>query len=649
MKKTVLALAFFYLSLLNFSFAQSIHFGKVTVEELNSTMYEKDSSASAAILYDGGESIFNYLENYGFRLETKRTIRVKIYNKAGYDWGDISIPLYKEDIHRAEIIKDVKGYVYNLENGMIRRDELDKKDIYEENVSEKWRNIKFALPNIKEGTVLEYSYTVVSPFLFKPDDWVFQYNIPVRWSEYTLTVPAFYEYMILRQGYFDLAVNEMKLMEHKHQLGSYTYNNMKYHWAMKDIPAYRDEQFMTTREDYIAKMMFQLSKVNYPGRHVKDYMTTWPQLAKDLAELTDFGKNIKKNDTKEIVSSLTNGWNSEKEKALAIYKHILQNYAWNEKFGFSPSLTLKQLLKEKQGNCTDINLLLLNMLKQAGIEANPVLLSTRNHGKITTKFPLIDQFNYTIVFAHLDGQGMLLDATDPDLPFGMISEACMNGYGFIVEEGLKEERWINLTQQGLHFLDFYIDLKYDEEETAFIAQVRENYKEYAALQARKIYRKDKEKLYHFSTLEEYEVQHLEDKDKPLSISYSTTYPVDVLGDLVYISPFVMAEEENPFNSPERYFPVDYGLRKGVRTYFNLIIPEGYELEEWPEDTELKLDDAVSFVVKSQRNHNHFQVVSLLQIHKTTIPVEQYKALRTLYTEMLSKQMEKIVLRKTATE
>lgn len=630
--------------------AQEISFGRISAEELYDEFYEKDSSASAAILYDHGKSNFRHLDGHGFRVETTRTIRIKIYNQAGSGWGNVVIPMYRDGFNRTETIRDIKGYVYNLENGMIKRDELAKEDIYEEDVSDKWRHVKFAFPKVKAGTVIEYQYTIISPFLFKLEDWEFQQDIPVQWSEYVLTVPAFYEYMILKQGYFELEIQDAKSMNDDQRLGSYTYDNVRYHWAMKDIPAYQEEKYMTTRDDYIAKIIFQLSKVNYPGQHVRDYMTSWPKLVEDLMKLTDFGKNIKKNNTKDIVESITVGLGTEKEKATAIYEYVTQNFAWNKKNSYAPSSSLNQLLKDKSGNCTDINLLLLNMLKRAEIEAHAVLLSTREHGKITTSFPLIDQFNYTIVFAQLDGQGVLLDATSQDLPFGMISEACLNGYGLVANEDAQDEQWIDVGQQGVYFADIFCQLKYDEERKSLIAQVKESYREYAALSARKLYQEDQDQLYQLKDMEELKIENSEDKTKPFSLSYTAPYPAEDLGDLVYIDAFMMIDEENPFNAPKRFYPVDFGYRMAVKYNFSFIIPEGYSLEEWPQDINLKLEDgSITYITKSNHTFNTLQITSLFQISKTMIDADQYQNLRKLYADMLSKQMEKIVLKKTETE
>ncbi|MDF9796193.1 transglutaminase-like putative cysteine protease [Catalinimonas alkaloidigena] len=630
--------------------AQEITFGRISAEELHDEFYDKDSSASALILYDHAKSNFRHLENHGFRVETTRTVRIKIYNQAGSGWGNVVVPLYQDGYNRTETVRDIKGYVYNLENGMIQRDELDKKDIFEEDVSEKWHHVKFAFPKVKASTVVEYQYTLVSPFLFKLEDWEFQHDIPVQWSEYVLTVPAFYEYMILKQGYFDFEIQDARSLNDEQRLGSYTYDNVRYHWAMKDVPAYQEEEYMTTRDDYIAKIIFQLSKVNYPGKHVKDFMTTWPKLVEDLMKLTYFGKNIKKNNTREIVQSLTEGLGSEKDKATAIYEYVTQNFAWNKKNSYAPSTSLNQLLKDKSGNCTDINLLLLNMLKKAEIEAHAVLLSTRQHGKITTSFPLIDQFNYTIVFAQIEGQGVLLDATRRDLPFGMINEACLNGYGLVANEDAKVEQWIDVGQQGVYFVDIYCQLKYDEERGSLTAQVKESFRDYAALRARKLYQEDEAQLYQLNDVQELKIEGAEVKSKPFSLSYTAPYPAEELGSLLYIDAFMMIDEGNPFNAPKRFYPVDFGHRMAVKYNFSFTVPEGYSLEEWPQDINLKLEDSsISYVSKSNFAFNTLQIVSLFQINKTMIGVDQYQDLRELYADMLSKQMEKIVLKKTESE
>ncbi|WKN30266.1 transglutaminase domain-containing protein [Porifericola rhodea] len=634
----------------NSTLAQSITFGKVTAEELRQTHYDKDSTAAAAVLYENGETSFQYLDNIGFRVVTEHTVRIKIYDKAAYEWGNVKIPLYNDGFNRTEVYRRLDGFVYNLENGMIQRDELEKEAVYEEDINEYWREIKFALPNIKEGCVLEYRYTVESPFLLKLDDWKFQRNIPVKWSEYRLTVPAFYQYMILKQGYFDLEIQEVELDKNEHHLGNYTYQNMKFHWAMKDLPAYEHEEYMTTREDYIAKVMFQLSKVNYPGRRVKDYMTNWPQLIEDLMDITHYGKNFKKDVTEDIVEELTASLTTEQAKAEAIYTYVQQNYAWNDRYAYAPSLTIRQFLKAKEGNSSDINALLLVMLREAGIEAYPALVSTKDHGAITTKFPLLDQFNSALVYAQIDGQGYLLDAIDPDLPFGMISEPCLNGYALVADEDAKEEQWLNVTQQGLDFEDTYIFLQLDEEQQAYTAQVRESFREYSAIKARKVILQNKAQLEQNAEMKDLAFLNLEDKNKPLIITYNTSYEAEALGDLIYINPYERIIQENPFNKPERYYPVNFGLRKVHRYNFTFMLPEGYVVDELPEDVSLSTPQkGITYSSMSKVNGSTVQVSALLQLSKVSYSVEEYQELRSFYAEMIDKQGQNIVLKPDKTE
>jgi len=629
--------------------AQNVEFGKVNLMDLLSESYPADTSAPAAILSDFGKTRILHYDNIGFRLETTRTVRLKIYKSSGYGWADVDIPLYRDDNRHTESVRDITAYSYNVQDGTIHREELSQSDIFEEERNERWQHVKFAIPGVKEGTIVEYQYTKVSPFIFKPADWLFQYDIPVKRSEYHFISPAFYEYIMLYQGYFELSEQDARVHNMEQRLGSYTYTNAEYHWVLEDIPAYRPEEYITTRDDYIAKLIFQLAKSNFPGREVKEYMTTWPNLVEDLMELTDFGKNLKKNYTRDALEVLAlDQLPSQLARAQAIYQHVQQNYAWNERYRVSPSQSLRQLLSSKEGNSTDINLLLINMLHQADIQACPVLLSTRHHGKITMRFPVVDQLNNTIVLATLDGKDVLLDATDPDLPFGMIGEACLNGFGLIANPD--QESWIDLRQQGAFYDETYVFLKYNAEEQTFLAQVSDKYRDYAALRARKLYREDKEKLTKIRSASNVEYKYVSESEKPFILTYEARYPAESLGDFFYLEPFIGRNETNPFNAPERYYPVDFAFPRTSRYIFNLTIPEGYTLDEYPQNAEYSLDKrSISFSLESKLMGNILQLHCSLQINQSTIPVEQYTELRKLYTDMLNKQMEKIVLKKKATE
>ena len=241
----------------------------ITWEELRQTHYVGDSTAPAAILSDVGRTIFTHVDGQGFRVHHTRTVKIKIYSTEGLPWGDVRIGYY-DGGYQQEIVTDIAGVTYNEENGQIARTELDQDAIYQDDFSKHGRVKKFALPKVRAGSVIEYTYTVVSPYLFNLREWQFQYEIPVQYSELSARIPAFYEYSIIYHGYAPLAVNEAEVDRNESRLGRYTYNNVRYRWVAENLPAFNDESFISSKDDYLARLTFQLAKENFPGRKVPE-------------------------------------------------------------------------------------------------------------------------------------------------------------------------------------------------------------------------------------------------------------------------------------------------------------------------------------------------------------------------------------------
>lgn len=643
-----------FLSLLTFrqSSAQPANFGKVSLEDLLQTHYTLDSSANAAILSDAGISYLEYWEGRGFIIRHERSVRIKIYNKEGLSWADVAVPYYTQDPRTIETVNNIKAYAYNIKDGEIARTEMQRDAVYNNKLSDKWSEKVFAVPDVKAGSVIEYQYTVNSPFLFNLRDWYFQYEIPVKWSEYEVKIPAFYEYQMLYQGYEPRVIDESEVLS-KEQLGRYTYNRVRYKWALKNIPAFHNESFITTDEDYLAKITFQLAKVNYPGRVVKEYMTTWPKLIEDYLKISDAGKYLRKDDGEEIVHELIQAKNTDLEKARAIYDYIKINLAWNGENSIYPSQSPKKLLENKSGNCTDINIMLGNMLTMAGIEAKTALLSTRSHGHVNAKFPMIDEFNYSLVYARIGDDAYLLDATDPDLPMGMIPTHCINGYGLVMDADTEKEQWLTLYGGSEYGLTTNVICNYDTAQRKFIAKVVNNYSGYAAsIKRKEIKHKDVVEVAAGKGLEIFKLKMdgLDKPDQSLRVSTEMPYDFEAMGENIYLSTGMFAQfDHQPFKAPERHFPIDYGYRHTYRYSFNLLIPEGYTVDGFPESEQILLDDkSVQFIWRTQASKMSVQVLSIMKINKPIISAEYYQDLQKIYSTMLAKYAERIMLKKIKT-
>lgn len=158
-------------------------FGKPKLNEITLTEFSKDKNAEAAVLYDIGKSGFTRTDN-GFEVYFERSTKIKIFKKSGFHWAEVEIPFYFEG-NIAEKVFDIEAYAYNIENGVVKRTQLNEKNIFEDKKNEYWRQMKFAIPDVKEGTVIEYKYSIRSPYLFNLRDWEFQSSIPTVYSEYT--------------------------------------------------------------------------------------------------------------------------------------------------------------------------------------------------------------------------------------------------------------------------------------------------------------------------------------------------------------------------------------------------------------------------------------------------------------------------------
>ena len=178
-------------------FAQDYKFGKVSKEELQEKFHPLDTTANAAYLYKYRRTYFEYAEKEGgFKVITDYHIRIKIYTKEGFEKATQYIEYYLK-----EKITNVKGYTFNLQNGKIKKEKLTKNDIFVEKRS-KYRSVKkMTMPVIKEGSVIEFKYKLVSPYK-SIDDLHFQYDIPVKKLDYKIEIPEYYVFSKKIKGYY---------------------------------------------------------------------------------------------------------------------------------------------------------------------------------------------------------------------------------------------------------------------------------------------------------------------------------------------------------------------------------------------------------------------------------------------------------------
>jgi hypothetical protein len=279
-----------------------IKFGDIPMEDMKMTVYPKDSSAEAVVLADYGLSSVEYVSSDGFQIAFERIRRIKILKKEGLKYAETSIPLWHSG-EDEEKVSGLKLVTYNLENGKIVETKAKSDSFFKEEYDRNLNFMKVAWANVREGSVIEITYKVKSDFLANYQDWEFQSTIPVRWSEYRAYIPEYFNYAKYMQGYVGLEVNEntsrtgsLSYMVRTEGEGvndrgqlqsrSMSYTENVFRWAAKDVPAFRKEPFMTTINDYISKMNFELQTIEFPGEPVKNYLGNWNEISKNYWRLS---------------------------------------------------------------------------------------------------------------------------------------------------------------------------------------------------------------------------------------------------------------------------------------------------------------------------------------------------------------------------
>ncbi len=631
--------------------------GDVPRADLEMAKFPADSNAAAVILCDYGEVKF---EGSEFEMVYKRHRRIKIISEAGYKWGNFSLQYYaKENLQR---VRDIEGQTIKLAaDGSVQREKLDKKSIFDENVDGEWRRIRFTLPNLSPGAVVEYRYTVRSQNGTFLHDWEFQTGEPTRWSEFRAEIPQMLHYVMIRPTSIAFAIDESAT----HTIPPatlnlpYTLKVLGKRWAMRDVPALREEPFMTTPDDYRAKLRFQLSKVVWPGELPISIMNTWEKLAEDLMDSESFGRQIERHGVlRKQAEMLVASMNDPEEKLRAIYDYVRTTMNWNGEYGIYTDVDLDKAFQARRGGSPEIALMLTGMLRAAELEAHPVLISTRDNGKPIDIYSILSQFNHVLTYVKIGAREYLLDATDQFCPHTLLPVHALNEKGWLVEK--KNPRWINITTTGIFTNQTMVSAKLGPD-GALAGKFESSDAGYSGLLDRRTLRDKKEDEYIRDSwlsglagahLDSFKISFKDSTHKPLSTEayFSSNDHVQVAGDNIYFNPvFFGRQDKNPFKLPERNFPIDFAYARKLHYTLNLTLPEGYVVQELPRSFTLDLPhDDGQFRRLAQVEGNTLQFTSQITIRKPRFDPLEYKTLREFYDRIVAAHAEQVVLKRSTT-
>lgn len=601
-------------------------------------------------------------------------MRIKILKKSGYDWADIEVPYFKRNADK-ENVAAIKGYTYNLVDGKVQKDKLESKAVFDEQMTENWSAKKFTMPNVKEGSVIDITYTIYSDFFQNMREWEFQKTIPVVWSEYKVRIPEYFDYKLLQQGYLPFYNSGKEKARDNFSVkysGSFEGQGLgtkrqpagvdqvetqsdAYVWAMKDVPAIRPEKYITTLSDYQAKIEFELQKVTFPGQTAQIVVGDWEQVTNDLLREERFGLQLNRNGFfKNELAALMAKYKTPVSQMAAIHSLVKNTVKWDGKDGKYAYLPIRKVYENKKGSAAEINLLMTSMLLEAGLDAAPVLVSTRDNGRVYKGAPMLSKFNYVIAHVRIGDVEYLLDATEPLLAAGNLPVRCLNGEGRLIKKN--DQRWVSLKPAFIYSKLFNGNIIISSN-GEMNGSATESMGGYNALYTRKSILGNGEAKFVENFAKETgdmkvlkpKIENLKDENTPLNVSFEiATAGNGQENSVIYLNPMLgQGEKENPFKLEQREYPVDFAAPQDETYICRFTLPDGYEMEEMPKSKALTLpENGGRFMYVVQQEGNVVQIMSKININKTVFYAPEYAYLKEFYNQIITKQAEQIVLKKS---
>lgn len=625
---------------------------EVTLSDLETNVYEKDTTAKSLIIYEKGNS---YIDKNNFSLVTEIEKKIKIFNKTANNDFTITVPLYRSDNgKKKEKIDKIEAITYNISSGKILKDELKGSDIFEENTNPNYKLIKFTLPNIKNGSIITYKYTITSPFIYNYRSWYFQHSIPTLYSEYNASIPGNYEYHIKLVGYKELAIEETDIKKRCIEGSNGAYANCTISkYAMVDIPAIIEEDYSSTIKNYVSRIEYELKTINFFDGSIDRITKTWKDAEKELKVDPDVGKQLSKS-TKDILPPSITEISNPLDQAKAIYEFVQDQYTWNGKYEIFKNVSVKNLIKTKAGKVSEINILLHNLLKSQKLEVYPVLLSTRKNGLATKIYPQISDFNYLVVALTIEGQTYLLDGTDPILAFNELPYKCLNQYGRKLDFS-KGSEWIPIEATSISSIQQKINLTLDSDELILTGTAESSYQGYHAHSKKRTYFTNSS-TYSENLINKYEDFNIStptiECESKNDIKFKESFNLEIedlnsVGDDIYIDPFIIKFfRSNPFQLQERTYPIDFGYKDSFLASIQINFGEDYTVEQLPKSGNYRLPEkGGTFLYSTNVNGNILTIFFRLSFNQPRYNAYHYSAIKELMNKVVHTQTKTLIVLK----
>lgn len=608
-------------------------FGKVSKEELEMTEYKPDSAAVAVVLYENRNIQVDLSAGGSFVKDVDVHMRIKILKEEGTEWGDFSVMKYVSQ-SVPEIVTGIEVVTYNLENDKVVPTKMSREFIYTEDVSSSFQKISFYAQDVKVGSVIEMKYSIHSDRFWEIDDVYFQKTIPVNWVESQVSIPGFFTFNKKLHG--SLPVQYDSKLEPKNLFG-YQYEMVVDKFVAVDLPAFKYEPYIYYPRQYFSFVTYDIRSLRLPGMDTKYYGVSWDDVDNTYVNSQIMTRFRAQCQFKEQVAALPEE-GTDIEKIASAVSLVKDNVVWDEKYKVFPE-PVGQVVKARSGSNVDINCLIAGCLREMGYTVDMVLVKMRSSGMLLDFQPERNPYDTFILrVTGSDGNQYYLDGGSPHGYINVLPPDLLVTNARLVRPNVPGE-WVDLTRLTRNGTTMTVattltdDLRlcgeYTCKETGNTSySTKESYSE-----------SDDEQDY-ISEIETDLAIEIDDitfgQMKEYSSSSQTEYKfhkdLDTSGDFVYINPFLVKfHSADTFQSLQREFPIDFPFTYSLTYIFTFTIPEGYAVDQIPENRIFKFQPLASTARCSCTvNGNTVQMVYNFSQNKMMCGPEYYQDIRSYW-------------------
>ena len=641
----------------------NMKFGKPTKEEMQMTVYEAEPDADAVVLCRLTDVEYT-VQTIGYLVDYREKVRVKVLKPNGARFAKVVVPYkkfmsvgnnvsglrtsfmaipmnsgngntYFEDegsmsdgvfgTDGDESVEDIKATAFNLENGKVVKTSLKKSDVVWTKVDEHHFLAEFTVPNVKEGTVVEYEYRIHSQLFWELRDWYAQCEIPVVYAKLDMNIPNFLIFNIEDHGIqrltYTCTVGTLKYKVESDPLASpMSVSTNHYVYIGRDLAGMPKDDYVWNVQDYCAGITAELRQYRLRGMNQMDYARTWEQIDEMILNSDDLGLRL--NDHSPLAAALkeagTDGITDLRERVAAVCRVVMDKVKWNGKYELCPAPTAETLQKG-EGTNADINLLLIQSLRDAGLTAAPVLLRSRDQGQLPYNFPTISKLTTFVVGVILPTGGRiyidastLRSATSGDASFAKNShpsalpDVLLVERARMVQKGKKGE-WVNLQKVVKLEQTVTIDAQLAADGTLTGKQL--------------------------TSWGPVAVSPFGGRTAGAETDFALKG--EVTAGQISFCPFPDGMLANPFTAETRRMPVEFPHTGTRRIVANIVLPEGYALDGSPRNAAVSTPDkSIEGRIRTTLSEGRIQMSCQLTVNKITHSEKDYADLRQLF-DMLS--------------